>query len=99
MTDLIGLRSALFSTARARAVSIRLGVAAAISVQAVRYDAAAEAAFGASTFRRVQFEVRAADLPATPAKGDTITEAGRQWAIIEIENRPETGTVLLSVEG
>jgi hypothetical protein len=94
-----GLRTVLFTSARAEPVSLTLGAGPAVEIRAVRYDRPTDPVFDASTFRRVRFEVQAADIAGTPAKGDTIEdEAGTQWTVIEILEQPETASWMLTVE-
>lgn len=97
-SGLIGLRSALFSGARAEAVSLVLSGGAPLAVMAVRYDREAEPSLSAARFRSVQFEVQAADLPVAPKKADTLTAAGITLKVIQVEEQPGTGSWLLTVE-
>jgi hypothetical protein len=96
--SLLSLRSALFQTGRAEAVSVVLGGSPPVTVQAVRYDKSAEPAFDTSTFRRVRFELQFADLASAPLKGDTVTDDTTAWEVIEIEERPEAASWIVTVE-
>lgn len=95
---LIGLRDALFHTARAEPVLVKLGAAAPASALAVRYDQPADAVLGARGFRRVQFEILQAELAVEPAKGDQIATGAESWLVTQIDRRPETASWLLTVE-
>jgi len=93
------LRTAvLFATARAEAVTVTPVAGLAFACMAVRYDRSADPAFEEDTFRRVRFEIAAADFPTEPGKGDIIHDGSQQWVVAEIEHRPEVSSWLLSVE-
>lgn len=97
---LIALRNAVLArTARAQTVAVTLGVdPPAPDVPAVRYDRSADPAFEDGTFRRVRFEIAFDALAGEPGKGDVIDDGTNEWRVEEIEERPEVGTWILSVE-
>lgn len=103
MNGFVTLRSALFRTARASAVSVSLGGAPTIAgVWAVRYDKSIEPGFDptedGSTFRRVRFEIEFNQLPARPGKADIIDDGVTAWSVAEVEEKPEVGSWMIAVE-
>ena len=81
---LIGLRSALFGSDRAEAVSYTQPPAGPVEVMAIRYEDPAEAGLAPTgrARRLVRFEIRQADLPGKPGAADSLTDAaGTAWRV------------------
>jgi hypothetical protein len=70
------------------------------SLDAVRSDRAADAFTGpGSTLRETSFEIRIADLPESPRKGDRIVDGeDASWAVIDITRRDDIDAWVLIVE-
>jgi hypothetical protein len=73
---------------------------AGATLLAIKSDVSAEPFQGAGeTLRQVTFEVRQADLPVDPARGNTLVEAdGRDWRVIEPRRRDDIAAWELVVE-
>lgn len=90
--------AALGGTDRAEDISITLGAAPAVQARVTRYDGPTELVFD-DPERAVRFEVPVAALPARPVLDDAIVDQnGQLWRVISIEDRPEVGCWMLTVE-
>ena len=69
-------------------------------ITGIRCDVAGEQFQGhGRTVRHVWFEIRQADLPRRPRKGDGIVEAdGAAWSVIDITDRDDVGAWEVTVE-
>jgi hypothetical protein len=68
------------------------------AVLAVRFDVGADPFQGAGeTMRQVSYEVRQADLPERPRKGDGIDDATGSWNVSEVVRRDDVGAWRLIV--
>lgn len=78
MDRLIGLRSALFGSDRAEAVSYTQPPAGPVEVLAIRYEDPAEGGLSPTDRARrlVRFEIRQADLQGKPSAADSLTDGG-----------------------
>lgn len=102
MNGLIGLRAAMFATARAEAVTFTQAPAGPVTVLAVRYDRSIEPGFdptdNGAAFRQVRFEINFTELGVTPGKGDTIGDGTTTWTVANVETKPEVGSWMIAVE-